>query len=319
MVRAVSSAAVLLLTLALIGWAPGLGGTGPSQGSSGEIVADDGGSDLGNGRPQVTYDGLMVRRRMVIAIRPPANADIAVLRNDLDHAATRRHTVLSPLSASVLDPALLERLAPELVVALPAGTTKVDAERLIDPASPDGRRITHEARDYDVVPVLVHDLRFTVNAADPAALSGAIRREGILSDALGNYTTTLGTHKLDIAYTGPLLSDHLVESVRDGIARPANIAPGAVTVSPRSTTGVGVDMATEPAPAPEVITASPGHQHSTGDESSARDPVAATAVGTASTRSHLWADFLGAAVVLLMFLTLVRILWMTPVTSSDDN
>jgi len=113
--------------------------------------------------------------------------------------------------------------------------------------------------------VLVHDLRFTAGSANPAALAGAIAREGILSDALGSYGTTLGRHELEITYTGPPLSDDLVESVRDGIARRAGIQPAGVTVAPRTTTGVGVDMTKEPtpAPAPAIAEISTAHNHGT--------------------------------------------------------
>jgi hypothetical protein len=114
---------------------------------------------------------------------------------------------------------------------------------------------------YKVDSVLVHDLRFRVSSAKPAVLAAAIAREGILADAMASYTTTLGRHRLDITYTGPLLSDELVGSVRAGIARRAHLAPTAVTISPRSTTGVGVDMAREPAPAPQVIETPPAHNH----------------------------------------------------------
>ncbi|MEP6815783.1 MAG: hypothetical protein ABI873_09560 [Marmoricola sp.] len=161
----------------------------------------------------------------------------------------------------MLDAAVLDRLQPDLVVALPADATRADAGQLIDPASVEGGRITADVQEYDIASVLVHDLRFTVDAAHPGALSRAIAREGILADALGNYTMTVGRHELDIGYTGPLLSDHLVEAVRVGIARPEHNAPDVVTVSPRSTTGVGVDMAKEPAPAPVVVQASEGHHH----------------------------------------------------------
>jgi hypothetical protein len=90
----------------------------------------------------------------------------------------------------------------------------------------------------------------------------AIAREGILADALDDYTTTLSVHRLDITYTGPLLSDELVESVRAGIARRAHVQPAAVAISPCSSTGVGVDMAKELPPAPVVIEESTAHRHS---------------------------------------------------------
>ena len=203
----------------------------------------------------------MVRRRVVIALHSTSQADIASVRKQLRVAATRQHTRLSVISASVLDPADLDRLTPDLVVALPAGATRADAARLIDPAFAEGRRIAAEAQEFDVLPVLVHDLRFTVGTHDPVALARAINREGILADALGNYSATLGHHELEISYTGPLLSDHTVESIRTAMTRPANLAPPAVIVAPRSTTGAGVDMATEPKPAPAAIPAPTSHHH----------------------------------------------------------
>ena len=218
-------------------------------------------SDVGNDRPRVTYDGLMVRRRVVIALHSAAQADIASVRQQLGLAATRHHTRVSVVSASVLDPADLERLTPDLVVALPAGATFADAAQLIDPAFTEGRRIAREAPEYDVVPVLLHDLRFTVSTHDPVALARAITREGILADALGNYSTTLGYHQLEISYTGPLLSDHIVESIRMAMTRPTHLTTGAVSIAPRSTTGVGVNMAIEPTPAPAVVPAVPSHYH----------------------------------------------------------
>ncbi len=258
---AVRAAATLMMVLTMSGCTAGTTTTRLAPKPPEAVVVADVGPDVGNDRPHVTYDGLMVRRRVVIAIRSIPDADLISLRKQLDRAAARRHTTLSTISASVLDAAVLDRLEPDLVVALPADATRADAGQLIDPASVEGRRITAHIQKYDVASVLVHDLRFTVTAARPAVLSNAIAREGILSDALGNYTTTLAPHELNIAYTGPLLSDHLVESVRVGIARPAHIEPTVVTVSPRSTTGVGVDMAKEPTPAPEVIPASTDHHH----------------------------------------------------------
>lgn len=255
----VRAVAMLTAALALCGCTAGATTTHPEPAAT--VAAAAAGSDVGNDRPQVSYDGLMVRPRVVIAIHSTANADLTSLRTQLDLAATRRHTTLFTISASVLDPALLERVAPDLVVALPAGTTRADAGKLIDPSFAEGREISDDAQEYDVVRVLVHDLRFTVGTANPAVLAKAIAREGILADVLGNYTTTLGAHQLDVTYTGPLLSDRLVASVRNGIARRGDIAHAVVSVSPRSRSGVGVDMAREPAPAPAVFSASTGHHH----------------------------------------------------------
>ena len=216
-------------------------------------------SDVGNDRPQVSFDGLMVRRRVVLAIRI-APGQVAAVGRHLDRVARRSHTSMSPISASVLDPVPLEQLAPDLVVALPLNATLEDGQRLIDRAlHPAHWNKTVQA--YDVLSVLVHDLRFTVSTAHPAALARAIAREGILSDALGDYTTVLGTRKLAILYTGPLLSNHLFRTVQAGIARRAHVGLIKVSIAPRTLAGAGVDLTQEPTPAPVEDSPSAGHHH----------------------------------------------------------
>ncbi|TFD90055.1 hypothetical protein [Cryobacterium serini] len=226
--------------------------------SAGLIGDAETGTDAGNDRPTVTYDGLMVRRRVAIAIHSTPDADLAALRTVLDDAANQSQITLSDISPDVLDPASLEHLVPELIVVLPMGGTVAEAGELVNRAyfqDPVVAGVDH----YHVAEVLVHDLRFAVRATSPAALEESIAREGILSDALGNYFTTLRTGELDVTYTGPLLSDDLIKSVQNGIARAAQTKLEAVTVSPRSTVGVGVDMAKEPAPA--VTEAASDHNH----------------------------------------------------------
>jgi hypothetical protein len=223
------------------------------------LVVAEARSDVGNDRPRVSFDGLMVRRRIVIAVHLVRARDVAAVRRHLEHTAARLHTTVSPISASVLDPVPLEVLAPDLVMALPTDETSADGRRLMKLALRGGHWPSIVGA-YDVLPVLVHDLRFTVSTAHPARLSRAIAREGILSDALGNYTTAAGIGTLDILYTGPLLSDGLMRSVVAGIARRAFVAPSAVRIAPRSHTGVGVDLAQEPTPAPVEISA-PAHEH----------------------------------------------------------
>jgi len=309
MSRAVRVVSMLLLGFALSGCTVAATTTTvptsktTSQPSVG-VEAAEAGSDVGNNRPQVSYDGLMVRRRVVIAIHPTASADLTSLRKELDLAATRLHTTLSTISLSVLDPAVLEGLSPQLAVALPAGETLADARRLIDPAPAKGRAFP-EVAEYKVASVLVHDLRFTAHSANPARLAKDIAREGILSDALGNYTTTMGRRELDITYTGPLLSDDLVTSVRGGIARRAGIEPAAVSVSPRSVTGVGVDMAKEPAPAPAVVAVSTAHQHSSALPAPSSAPPAPSA-SLFSTTQIVSAIALMALLILALTLPMTR-------------
>ena len=246
----------LLLLVGVTGCSTGptVTGAGPTasvSAPSASVVTADTGTDVGNGRPLVTHDGLMVRRRVVIAILPTPIADVAALRRALDRAAASRHTSLTDVSPSVLDPTEQEALQPDLTLLLPAGATLADAQDVVVPAG-SRRAVLPGVQDYQVASVLVHDLRFSVRAANPPALATAIAREGILTDALGTYSTSGRGGRLEITYTGPLLSDDLVEVVRGGIARGEGVPPSSVTLSPRSSTGVGVTLAEEPAPPPVV-------------------------------------------------------------------
>lgn len=209
------------------------------------LTQSEDGLDLGNSRPVVSYDGLMVRRRVVIAVHTGLDADVAGIRKRLDAAAAARGTALSAVSPDVLEPAVLQQMVPEVIVALPPTATSDDGRTIV-------RAVTEEdtsklgVKNFYVLPVLVHDLRFSVATADPAAVSAAVDREGIVSDALGNYDTVAQGGQLTISYTGPLLGDETVESVREGIGRQAHTPTADVSVGPRSASGTGVDMAAEP-------------------------------------------------------------------------
>jgi hypothetical protein len=256
-VGALGAAALLVLALsACTGGAPSPAQLSPTAAptagavQSAAPVSLETGTDVGNGRPAVSHDGLMVRRRAVIAIHPAEGGKPGAPRARLEQTAAAGGIVLSDIPPDVLEPAILEHLAPELILALPPGSTSDDAEKLAERAfGPEGSYPGVE--HVHVASVLVHDLKFSVAAADPAALAAAIAEEGILSDALGNYGTSVDGGALAVTYTGPLLSDSLVESVRNGMARGAGVQPADVTLAPRSTTGEGVDMSREPEPAPE--------------------------------------------------------------------
>ncbi|BCW71146.1 hypothetical protein [Arthrobacter sp. NicSoilB8] len=267
-------AALLVLALsACTGGTPAPAPPAPSPAGSAAPVSLETGTDVGNGRPAVSHDGLMVRRRAVIAVHPAAGADLGPARARLEQAAAAGGVVLSDIAPDVLEPAILEHISPELILALPPGSTGDDAQKLAEVAfGPEGSYPGVE--HVHVSSVLVHDLRFTVAAADPAALTAAIAEEGILSDALGNYATSLGSGVLTVTYTGPLLSDALVESVRNGMARGAGGDPADVALAPRSTTGEGVDMSREPEPAtePEPSPEDGGtHSHDTGTDHTGTD------------------------------------------------
>ena len=249
--------AVVLLVIGLTGCTagtqPGLKSKPPA---SAMVLAGEPGSDLGNGRPSVTFDGLMVRRRVVVAIHPRTTADLVSLRGELEQAADRLRLPLSDISPTVLDADVLEALKPELIVALPDGGTVDDAGKLIDLTSSFGGV---DVAEFYIGPVLLHDLRFAVPTGDPHAVRLSIDLEGILADALGSYSSSVGPGELRIDYTGPLLSDDLIQSIRVGIARPARAGADEVSVSPRSTEGVGVQMETEPAPGEAPTSTTHGH------------------------------------------------------------
>lgn len=250
---------VVLLASMLSGCTGGATSDTSRSAPPGVILAAESGSELGNGRPTVSFDGLMVRRRVVVAVHPTPDADLAMLRDALNRAASGRGLTLSEISPDVLGAGVLEHMVPELIVALPSDATVADGGELVDLAF--GQDRVFQGLDHvHINSVLVHDLRFTVGSADPAAVAEAIALEGILSDALGNYETVVGGRELGIGYTGPLLSDTTVESVRRGIARGAGVAAEDVTVSPRSGTGAGVDMDREPSE-PPVLEDKTSHDH----------------------------------------------------------
>lgn len=250
--------AVVLLVLGLTGCTAVAEPVPPSPAGAAVAVAGEAGADLGNGRPAVSFDGLLVRRRVVLAIRSHDPADLAELRGQLDWAAGRLRLSLSDVSPTVLDADVLEQLRPQLIVALPEGGTVGDAGAILDLVSSAGGTLPAGVQ-FQIGPVLVHDLRFTVRTGDPVALQEAIDREGILADALGDYRTSSGRGELRIDYTGPLLSDDLIRSIRGGIAGAASAEAEDVSVSPRSTEGIGVQMETEPAPGAAPTPTPHGH------------------------------------------------------------
>ncbi len=234
--------------------------------ATGEAVSLEDGKDVGNGRPASSHDGLMVRRRTVIAVHQAEGTDPGSLRQRLDEAASQQGIELTDISPMVLDALLLDHLVPDVIVALPAGRSNEDAAQLAERAF--GQEGTNPAVEHvHIGEALVHDLRFTLAAEDPAALAAEIASEGILSDALGNYEESLDGGALTIGYTGPLLSDDLVESVRDGMARSGGKAAGDVELAPRSTSGDGVDLSREPVPDHVEGADDSGHHESGADDS----------------------------------------------------
>ena len=242
-------APAVLLVLILSGCTAGVSTPASSPAAN---VAIEPGTDLGNDRPVVTFDGLMVRRRVALAVQADENADLPALRAELERRAADASLTLSDIAPDVLPAGLLDQAVPVLTMLLPDGTTTAQTRALIGSKASVSSLLASPDSTFFVVDVLVHDLRFEVAVADPAQVADSIATEGIIADAMGNYSTTFGVGLLAVDYVGPLLSDSLVESVRVGIARGAGTA-AEVVVRPASVSGVGVDMAIEPLPIPAVI------------------------------------------------------------------
>ena len=260
-------APAVLLSLALGGCTGG--GPAPaapaSESATATTVGDlsEEGQDLGNSRPAVSFDGLMVRRRVVIAVESALTPIWPASGGTSTRPPRPRGPCWRTFPLTCSSPHCC-RSVPELIVALPATATVDQGRAIVTKATEEAGEAKPGVENFYVLPVLVHDLRFTADTEDPAGLSAAVDLEGIVSDALGNYATSVENGQLVIDYTGPLLGDETVESVRAGIARQAHTAASAAAVGPRSTTGAGVDMATEPAWDPEQLETAKEHPHQAG-------------------------------------------------------
>ena len=235
-------------------WASASAPPGTTSTSTAPAAASASRSEIGNGRPLVNYDGPLVQRRVVLAVHTRADADLPTLRAGVDQRADGADLRLADISPDVLPAGVLEQAVPQLTLLLPAGSTEDDARGLIDAST------ATQPAQYFVLTVLVHDLVFEVDATDPGALADAIAREGILSDALGNYETTAGTDTLGVSYLGTLLGDEMVDSVRSAMARPAGTTPRRVAVLAGTPGGTGVDVAAEPIPQPVVLAGGTSHE-----------------------------------------------------------
>jgi len=199
-------------------------------------VASD---DAGDGTATTSYDGPMVRRRAAIAIHPARGADRAHITAELQAAArTAGVGALEPATFAVFSEDLLEYLVPEMTFV---------AGEDVPVASTEAMMRDHQPADvafYLVQPVLVHDLTFAVIPGDgftPAQVRTREDREGILTDSLGRYATTVQPAGLTVRYFGALLSDGRIAAVRDAMGRAAAVPADRVQVAP-NLPGPGVDL-----------------------------------------------------------------------------
>ena len=185
--------------------------------------------DAGDQQATTTFDGPMVRRRAAIGIHPVKGADRAHITEEL--AAIAKKTKVGPLEPAtfaVFSSTMLEYLVPEMTFVAPEGVSVESAEAMMRDFQPSAVAF------YLVQPVLVHDVTFAVipaagvKAADAAAVED---REGILTDELGKYRTSVQRSGVTVRYFGAILSDAAIEAVRDAMARAAKVPETQVQVS----------------------------------------------------------------------------------------
>jgi hypothetical protein len=229
----------LLVLLALLcGWAVARAGTaGTSESSAIRPVAAVN-DDAGDEQATTTYDGPMVRKRVAIALHVTGGADRKLIGRQMQAAAkVEKVGPLTDATFAVFSPTLLNYLVPEMTMVLPEGVTAEDAEVLMRDHTFTG--VTF----YLIENVLVHDLTFAVipTGVTPEAASAQQDAEGVLSDSLNHYVTTVQRSGLTVRYFGAIISDGQVRAVRESMARAAHVTPDRVAVEPASP-GPGVDL-----------------------------------------------------------------------------
>ncbi|RZU49385.1 hypothetical protein EV385_1135 [Krasilnikovia cinnamomea] len=230
----------LAVALILCG-AAALGGWGgwsatPAPAVAAGPVNDDAGDELAT----TSYDGPMLRLRAAIGIHPVKGADRRQIARDLRAAAKRDgYGELTDATFAVFDKGLLETVVPELTLVLPEGASAGDADRFMRDHQPA------TVGFYTARPVLVHHLTFAVVPAagvTPAQAQAAEDAEGVLSDSLNSYVTTVQPAGLTVRYFGAVLSDGQIEAVRQAMGRAARVPAERVAVA-ASEPGPGVDLA----------------------------------------------------------------------------
>jgi hypothetical protein len=194
-----------------------------------QISNDDAGDELAT----TTYKGPMIRYRVAIAVHVLDNTNTG-LDTKLTHtkqqmianAPAEQIGALTEANFAVFSPTLLNYLVPNLTMVLPEGATLQDGERLM-------RNHSYPyVGFYFVDSVQVHDIAFTVSTPHPRQTSAYVDREGVLTDSLGKYTTTMQPHSVTFSYFGAVLSDSQILSDRAAVARAAAVSSNAVTVYP---------------------------------------------------------------------------------------
>ena len=195
--------------------------------------------DAGDKQVITTYDGPMVRKRAAIGILPEKNADLDHIRAELKAAAKKaRVGTLTEATFAVFSEDMLNYMVPQLTFVVPEGMTLTRAEAFMRDYQPA------DVAFYLTQNVLVHDLTFAVIpglGTPPKAVSAELNDEGILSDSLGHYDTTVQQAGLTVHYFGAVVSDATIGVVRTEMGRAANVPAERVLVE-GTLPGPGVEL-----------------------------------------------------------------------------
>lgn len=231
------SLALVLTAFGVASWSGGWFATLPA-GSPAQAATNS--DDAGDEIATTTFDGAMVRKRAAIAVHLGKNADREHVAAELRAAAKAAGIgELTDATFAVFSADLLKYLVPELTLVLPEGVTVQRAEAFMRDHQPD------DVAFYAAQTVLVHDVTFSMvtSGISPADVAEREDAEGILSDSLNHYVTTVQPAGLTVRYFGALLSDGQVGAVRAAMARAAGTSADRVTVSANEP-GPGVDLST---------------------------------------------------------------------------
>jgi hypothetical protein len=228
---AVGLAAALVLT------AGALKMTGGTPEPAVAVVADRG--DAGDEQVLTTYDKAMVRERAAIGIVPQKGASEAHIRTEMQ--ALARANKLGPLTEAtfaVFSEEMLVFVVPQISFVLPENISVTRAEALMRDFQPA------DVAFYLTENVLVHDITFAVVPAagvSPAAVRDREDAEGIITDDLNHYVTTVQPAGLTVRYFGSVLSDKTIQSVRSAMGQAAQVSADRVQVS-ANLSGPGIDL-----------------------------------------------------------------------------
>jgi hypothetical protein len=229
------SLALVLVAVAVAAWSGGWFGAVPAATpAQAATISDDAGDDWAT----TTFDGPLVHKRAAIAVHPARGADRAQVRAELRAAAKAAGLgELTDVTFAVFSEQMLTYLVPEIALVLPEGVPVRSAEALMRDHQPG------DVAFYVTQTVLVHDLTFAVvtNGVTPEQAKQREDAEGILSDSLNHYVTTVQPAGLTVRYFGALLSDGQVGVVREAMARAAGTTADRVAVTAGSP-GPGVDL-----------------------------------------------------------------------------